>query len=446
MRTPRKATTLIAICTIGLALATLTGCSSSGGKSSEDKPGSGSGQGVKGAGTPRMKIAMVTHSGEGDTFWDIVQSGAKQAAAKDNVEVPLLRTTRRARSRPSSSRPPSTRRSTGIVVTLAKPEAVKAVVAKAVKAGIPVVTINSGARVLRGGRRARPHRAGRVGGRRGRRRGTEQARPEEGRLRHPRTGQRVAGGALRRGEEDLQGRGREPQRRGHQHARLHLLHRGEAPGRPRPSTRSSPSARRSPPSPSRPRRSAGAKAEVDTFDLNAEVVKRLKAQGGRLRRRPAALPPGLSRRRRAVAQQDQRRRHRRRQAGAHRPGDRHRRRTSRSWRSTPRAAPDDPGTRATAHSPSRHTSPDPWPGGADRRSGILGQPDREADARQAAPSGYSEQQQEGHGLVARVRTGVRAIGAVLAAVLGASLAGCSSTGGKRAEERAAQAAAAAGPR
>jgi simple sugar transport system substrate-binding protein len=25
---------------------------------------------------------MVTHSGDGDTFWDIVQSGAEQAAAE----------------------------------------------------------------------------------------------------------------------------------------------------------------------------------------------------------------------------------------------------------------------------------------------------------------------------------------------------------------------------
>lgn len=28
---------------------------------------------------------MITHSGDGDTFWDIVQSGAEQAAVKDNV-------------------------------------------------------------------------------------------------------------------------------------------------------------------------------------------------------------------------------------------------------------------------------------------------------------------------------------------------------------------------
>lgn len=42
--------------------------------------------------------------------------------------------------------------------------------------------------------------------------------------------------------------------------------------------------------------------------------------------------------------------------------------------------------------------------------------------------------QEGHGVVAKARTGVRAVGAVLVVALGMTLAGCSSTGGKRAED------------
>ena len=49
-----------------------------------------------------------------------------------------------------------------------------------------------------------------------------------------------------------------------------------------------------------------------------------------------------------------------------------------------------------------------------------------AGARRSAPRPHQEAQlvwQEGHGVVARARTGVRALGAVLAAVLGASLAG-----------------------
>ncbi|MGX1668495.1 sugar ABC transporter substrate-binding protein [Streptomyces sp. NPDC055400] len=135
MRTARTAATLIAV----VALA--AGCSSSGGKTSEDKAdGSGGG---KSAGTPRLKIAMVTHSGEGDTFWDIVQSGAKQAAAKDNVQF-LYSNDKEAKGQAELVQSAIDKKVDGIVVTLAKPEAMKAVLAKAKDAGIPVVTINSG--------------------------------------------------------------------------------------------------------------------------------------------------------------------------------------------------------------------------------------------------------------------------------------------------------------
>ncbi|MET8289953.1 sugar ABC transporter substrate-binding protein [Streptomyces sp. NPDC048448] len=138
MRTARTAAAVIAV----IALA--AGCSSSGGKDSEDKAsGSGSGGG-KAAGTPRLKIAMVTHSGEGDTFWDIVQSGAKAAAGKDNVDF-LYSNDKEANGQAQLVQAAIDKKVDGIVVTLAKPEAMKDVLAKAEAAGIPVVTINSGA-------------------------------------------------------------------------------------------------------------------------------------------------------------------------------------------------------------------------------------------------------------------------------------------------------------
>ncbi|MCX4680343.1 sugar ABC transporter substrate-binding protein [Streptomyces sp. NBC_01433] len=140
MRTARTAAVLIA----AVAL-TVAGCSGSGGKDSEDTSGSGGGGGGKTVSTPRMKIAMVTHSGEGDTFWDIVQNGAEQAAAKDNVEF-LYSANKEGKEQAQLVQAAIDQKVDGIVVTLAKPEAVKAVVAKAVRAGIPVVTINSGAR------------------------------------------------------------------------------------------------------------------------------------------------------------------------------------------------------------------------------------------------------------------------------------------------------------
>ncbi|MFB8265366.1 substrate-binding domain-containing protein [Streptomyces sp. NPDC055955] len=135
MRTARTAATLMAV----VALA--AGCSSSGGKTSEDKADGSTGG--KSVGTPRLKIAMVTHSGEGDTFWDIVQSGAEQAAAKDNVQF-LYSNDKEAKGQAELVQSAIDKKVDGIVVTLAKPEAMKAVLAKAKDAGIPVVTINSG--------------------------------------------------------------------------------------------------------------------------------------------------------------------------------------------------------------------------------------------------------------------------------------------------------------
>ncbi|MGW6307082.1 substrate-binding domain-containing protein [Streptomyces niveus] len=143
MRTNRKAAgrTAAALLT-ACALALVAGCSGSGGKDSEDKADDGGG-GTK-AKTPPMKIAMVTHSGEGDTFWDIVQSGAEVAAAKDNVDF-LYAANKEGKEQAQLIQSYIDQDVDGLVVSLAKPEAVKAVIAKATAAGIPVVTINSGA-------------------------------------------------------------------------------------------------------------------------------------------------------------------------------------------------------------------------------------------------------------------------------------------------------------
>jgi simple sugar transport system substrate-binding protein len=138
MRTTRTAAVLIAICAL-----TVAGCSGSGGKDSEEEPAGGEGKGASGVSTPEMKIAMVTHSGEGDTFWDIVQKGAEQAAAKDNINF-LYSHNDEAQQQAQLVQTAIDKGVDGLIVSLAKPDAMKAVVAKAVKAGIPVITVNSG--------------------------------------------------------------------------------------------------------------------------------------------------------------------------------------------------------------------------------------------------------------------------------------------------------------
>ncbi|MFI6730283.1 sugar ABC transporter substrate-binding protein [Streptomyces sp. R-74717] len=274
MRSFRKSAILIATAAIGIGL-TVTGCSSSGGKSTEEKPQDASGGGGKAVSTPRMKIAMVTHSGEGDTFWDIVQSGAKQAAAKDNVEF-LYSANKEGKEQAQLVQAAIDQKVDGIIVTLAKPEAVKDVVAKAVKAGIPVVTINSGAQFSK----------------------------EIGALGHIGQDEKVAGEAV---GEELNARGRKKavcviHEQGNvsleeRCAGVRKTFRGtvenlNVEGTNMPASTSSieaklqadkgidaivtlgaPFAAAS----VKAKEGSGSRAEVDTFDLNAEVVKRLKA-------------------------------------------------------------------------------------------------------------------------------------------------------------------------
>ncbi|MEU7278542.1 sugar ABC transporter substrate-binding protein [Streptomyces sp. NPDC045431] len=141
MRTTRTAAAALLAAVV--LTVTAAGCSDSGGKSAEDKPPTPGGGNP--ATTARMTIAMVTHSGEGDTFWDIVQNGAEQAAAKDNAEF-LYAADKDGKEQAQLIDSYVAKKVDGLIVTLAKPEAVKASVAKAVKAGIPVITINSGGR------------------------------------------------------------------------------------------------------------------------------------------------------------------------------------------------------------------------------------------------------------------------------------------------------------
>ncbi|MEU8506631.1 sugar ABC transporter substrate-binding protein [Streptomyces brevispora] len=123
--------------------ASLMGCSSTGGKRAEDRAAQAAAESRSAVNTPRWTFAMVTHSGDGDTFWDIVQKGAKMAAGKDNINF-LYSHNDEAQQQAQLVQAAIDKKVDGLIVTLAKPDAMKDVVAKAVKAGIPVITVNSG--------------------------------------------------------------------------------------------------------------------------------------------------------------------------------------------------------------------------------------------------------------------------------------------------------------
>src|SRR5688500_5952139 len=61
---------------VAVSLLALAACSSQGG--AQDAAGGAAGE--------RLTIAMVTHGAASDAFWTQIQTGAQEAADKDNVE------------------------------------------------------------------------------------------------------------------------------------------------------------------------------------------------------------------------------------------------------------------------------------------------------------------------------------------------------------------------
>jgi simple sugar transport system substrate-binding protein len=96
-----------------------------------------------GAGKYGYKIAVVTHGASGDAFWSIVKAGAEKAGSDLGLNLTYA----------SDGDPQKqaqlidaavNQKVDGLVVSMANPGALKASVQKAVAAGIPVITINSG--------------------------------------------------------------------------------------------------------------------------------------------------------------------------------------------------------------------------------------------------------------------------------------------------------------
>ena len=122
----------------GLLLATAA-CSSQGGAQRNDAAAAGA------TNQPRLTIAMITHAPAGDAFWDQIQKGAKEAAAKNTVDFKYSGSI----AIPEQStfiQNAIDSKVDGIAVTLPDPAALAPVVQKAIAAGIPVVALNAGDR------------------------------------------------------------------------------------------------------------------------------------------------------------------------------------------------------------------------------------------------------------------------------------------------------------
>lgn len=135
----------LGLVTIAAAIA-ISGCSneqpqtnSNDNQATETKSGDDSQAG----GSGDLTFAVVTHGTAGDAFWDIVKSGADQAAKDEKVKV-----TYNSDGDPSKQSQlidnAVAQNVDGLIVSMANPDGVKSSVQAAVSKGIPVVTINSG--------------------------------------------------------------------------------------------------------------------------------------------------------------------------------------------------------------------------------------------------------------------------------------------------------------
>ena len=120
------------------ALLTASACSGGGAEEPTDTGGDTGGGGDSG-----YTFAMITHETPGDTFWDRIRAGAEQAA-KDTGSTLKYSADPEASKQAVLIQNAIDSKVDGIATTLVTPEALTPNVKKAVAAGIPVDTFNSG--------------------------------------------------------------------------------------------------------------------------------------------------------------------------------------------------------------------------------------------------------------------------------------------------------------
>lgn len=124
---------------VAAGLLLLSACT---GPKAEEKPTAGAGPETTQPSGP-LRVAVISHGTAGDAFWNVVKNGAEEAGRQLDVQVEY-----------NSDGDPGNQaklidnavaqRVGGLVVSMANPEALKTSIENAVRAGIPVITINSG--------------------------------------------------------------------------------------------------------------------------------------------------------------------------------------------------------------------------------------------------------------------------------------------------------------
>jgi simple sugar transport system substrate-binding protein len=91
-----------------------------------------------------LTIAMVTHSDEG-SFWSVVKKGAQQAAKDEGVKLIWSPSNNDPQKQAQLIDAAVSQKVGGLAVSVPNADAIKGSLAKAKAAGIPIITLNSGA-------------------------------------------------------------------------------------------------------------------------------------------------------------------------------------------------------------------------------------------------------------------------------------------------------------
>jgi simple sugar transport system substrate-binding protein len=135
-------TVLAVVVALGALVA--VGCGSEKDKNGNAKTSSGGSSTVNLTQGTNLTFAMVTHSDEG-SFWSVVKKGAQQAAKDEGVKLIWSPSNNDPQKQAQLIDAAVSQKVDGLAVSVPNADAIKGSLAKAKAAGIPIITLNSGA-------------------------------------------------------------------------------------------------------------------------------------------------------------------------------------------------------------------------------------------------------------------------------------------------------------
>jgi simple sugar transport system substrate-binding protein len=135
-------TLLVVITALGALVA--AGCGSEKDENGNAKTSTGGSSTVNLTQGSNLTFAMVTHSDEG-SFWSVVKKGAEQAAKDEGVKLIWSPSNNDPQKEAQLIDAAISQKVDGLAVSVPNADAIKGSLAKAKAAGIPIITLNSGA-------------------------------------------------------------------------------------------------------------------------------------------------------------------------------------------------------------------------------------------------------------------------------------------------------------